>query len=43
MEDIGVTLYKEKKEKSDVKLLQLEVFQNGISTSKIYHTSFILT
>ena len=38
MEDIGVTLDKEKKERNDAKLLQLELFYNGISTSKIYHT-----
>ena len=34
MEEIGVTLDKEKKEKNDVKLLQLKVFENEISTSK---------
>ena len=42
MEDIGVTLEKQKKERNDAKLLQLEVFYNGISTSKIYYTNFIL-
>ena len=31
VEDIGVTLDKEKKERNDVKLVQLEVFQNEIS------------
>ena len=40
MKDIRITLDKKKKEKNDVKLLQLEVFQNEISTSKIYHTNF---
>ena len=34
MEEIGVTLDKEKKEKNDVKLLQLKVFENEILTSK---------
>ena len=43
MEDIEVVLEKEKKERNNVKLLQLEVFQNEISTSKIYHTNIILT
>ena len=28
---------------NDVELLQLEIFENEISTSKIYHTKFILT
>ena len=36
--DIEVALGKEKKERNDVKLLQLEM-----PTSKIYHTNFILT
>ena len=42
MEDTGVSVNKEKKEKNDIKLLQLEVFLNEISASKIYHTNFIL-
>ena len=40
---IGVTSEKDKKERNDVKLLQLKVFLNEISTSTIYHTNFILT
>ena len=32
----------QRKETNDVKLLQLEVFSNKITTSKIYHTNFIL-
>ena len=34
MQDIGVTLEKEKKERNDVKLLQLELLENEISTNK---------
>ena len=43
MEDNEFALEKEKKERNDLKLLQLEVFQNEISASKVYHTNIILT
>ena len=43
MEDVGVTRHREKKERNSVKLLQLEVFSNKISTSKIYDTNVFLT
>ena len=43
MEDIRVTLEKEKKKRNDVKLLQLEVFESEITASKMYHTNIIET
>ena len=43
MEDIGVTLDREKKEGNYIKFLQIEVFKNETSTSKVYHANFILT